>query len=164
VPRPPPLPAGVVLAVPAVFWRKPAFLNLYLAWRVWVCSMAAVVAVDAIQDVYKTYNFCALKGVGGLPDADCDLRDSRARARVFYALCTALMAAAIGAVAQGVKDDNARWEMAELMRGRGGLMALRANRGDSIMSKSMMNMSRGMSVVRTASGSGPGAGAYTRSR
>jgi len=38
--------------------------------------------------------------VGGLPDADCDMRDSRARARVFYAVCTALMSVAIGAVVQ----------------------------------------------------------------
>jgi hypothetical protein len=39
----------VILAVPAVVWRNPAFFNLYLAWRVWVCSVAAVVALDAIQ-------------------------------------------------------------------------------------------------------------------
>ena len=43
---------------------------------------------------------CKPLGVGGLPDADCDMRDSRARARVFYAVCTALMSVAIGAVVQ----------------------------------------------------------------
>mmetsp|Transcript_16833 Transcript_16833/g.41362 ORF Transcript_16833/g.41362 Transcript_16833/m.41362 type:complete len:336 (+) Transcript_16833:397-1404(+) len=114
----------VLLAIPSVFLRRTFYLNLYLVCQIWVCAMAAVFTADAIQDVTKSTNFCALRGVEGLPDSDCPVRQSRARGKVFYSLATAFMANSIGAVAQAIKDDNQRREVEALIRGRGGLMAL----------------------------------------
>jgi hypothetical protein len=83
---------------------KPRFQSLLsnaTLWRyhavcqIWTCALAAVFTSDAIQDVYKSYSFCMLKGVGGVPDEACSLRESRARGKVFYSLCTALMAVTV---------------------------------------------------------------------
>ena len=82
---------GLLVAIPAIYRRKPLFLNAYLVCQIWTCAMAAVFTADAIQDVFKSYNFCMLRGVGGVPDDGCATREIRARGKVFYSLCTALM-------------------------------------------------------------------------
>lgn len=117
---------GLVLAIPAMYLKRSFFLNVYLVCQIWTCALAAVVAADAIQDVYKSYSFCMLKGVEGVPDDQCTVRESRARGKVFYALCTALMAITVGCVAQNIKDAVAREEVETMMRGRGGLMSIMA--------------------------------------
>lgn len=133
---------SLLLAVPAIFLKRMFFLNVYLVCQIWTCAMAAVFTADAIQDVYKSYGFCNLKGVGGVPDENCPLRESRARGKVFYSLCTALMAVVVGCVAHHIKDAAQREEVEALMRGRGGLMALATGSTQSKKSIAPRSMSR----------------------
>lgn len=141
--------SGLLIAIPALYWRKALYLNVYLVCQIWTCAVAAVVTADAIQDVYKSYSFCMLKGVGGVPDEECPVRESRARGKVFYSLCTAFMAVTVGFVAQSIKDAIAREELEVLMRGRGGLRTL-ASMSANGTKKSMLT-SRSLARIGAAS-------------
>ena len=140
---------GLFIAVPALYWRKVFFLNVYMVLQIWTCALAAVFSSFAIQDVYKSYTFCKLEGIGGIPDKNCSLRESRARGKVFYSISTALMAVVVGCVAQSVKDDIVRTDLETMMRNRGGLMALAA--GGS--TKKSIVTSRNPSIGRIAGAS-----------
>jgi len=136
---------GLLVAIPAIYRRKPLFLNAYLVCQIWTCAMAAVFTADAIQDVFKSYNFCMLRGVGGVPDDGCATREIRARGKVFYSLCTALMTITVGGVALTIKDGVAREEVETLVRSRGRLAAITASakpQGSIMTSRSMARISQ----------------------
>ena len=142
---------GLLIAIPALYWRKPLFINLYVGVQIWTCALAAIFSSFAIQDVYKSYNFCKLKGVDGVPDENCSLRESRATGKVFYSISTAVMAVIVGCVAQSIKDDIVRVDLETLFRNRGGLMALSS--GGSTK-KSLVSVSARNASVKKIGGGG----------
>lgn len=151
---------AVFVAPLAIFAGRKKFLNLYIICQIWVCAMAAVFLGDSLQDVYKQYAFCRLEGVGGLPDSGCSLRERRAEGKVFYSLCTAFISIVLGTVASNTKDEVFAAEMAEFMKTRGGLLAMR---GSVATSRSFMSPSKSIKAL-ISGGSGVESASKWRSK